>query len=179
MSTLPFPPDGLRVDELHIRPPTIDDISKIAHAFLDPAVGGEAGMPQLTEPELRSFAEEQLPQLRESGFLQPFLITDGDEILGGVTLQRFDQPRSRVEVGYWLLLEARGRGVARRAVRALADHAFAHGIARIEAVVRPENPPSIRVLEGVGFVREGRLRSLLPHGDGRSDAFIYSLLPGE
>ena len=34
----------------------------------------------------------------------------------------------------------------------------------------------MRVLESAGFQREGYLRSYLAIGDGRADAYIYSLL---
>ena len=61
----------------------------------------------------------------------------------------------------------------------LADHVHANGVARLEAVVRPENERSIRVLERLGFTREGTLRQLLRYRGGRADAYIYSLLAGE
>ena len=38
-------PDELRIDELTIRYPTPDDIETVAPAFVDPEVGGEAGLP--------------------------------------------------------------------------------------------------------------------------------------
>jgi len=139
--SLPFPRSGFRVDELLIRPPVLDDVAAIAPAFLDPDVGGEAGLPPLTEPELRTFMQRDLPAMQESGFLTPFVIIEGrGTIAGGITLHHYDEQRSRI---------------------------------------RPENERSIRVLERLGFTREGRLRRLLRYRDGRADAFIYSLLPGE
>ena len=178
--SLPFPRGGFRVDELLIRPPVLHDVASIAPAFLDPDVGGEAGLPPLTEPELRAFMQRDLPAMRESGFLTPFVIVVGSgTIAGGITLHHYDEQRSRIEVGYWLLPGGRGRGIATRAVRTLADHVHGNGVMRLEAVVRPENERSIRVLERLGFTREGRLRQLLRYRDGRADAFIYSLLPGE
>jgi RimJ/RimL family protein N-acetyltransferase len=178
--TLPFPRGGFRVDELLIRPPVLDDVAEIAPAFLDPDVGGEAGLPPLTEPELRAFMQRDLPAMQESGFLNPFVILEGGgSVVGGITLHHFDEQRSRVEVGYWLLTAGRGRGIATRAVRTLADHVHGNGVLRLEAVVRPENERSIRVLERLGFTREGRLRQFLRYREGRADAFIYSLLPGE
>ena len=178
--TLPFPRGGFRVDELLIRPPVLDDVAAIAPAFTDPDVGGEAGLPPLTDAELRSFIQRDLPPMQASGYLHPFVILEGSgRIVGGITLHHYDDQRSRVEVGYWLLPEGRGRGIATRAVRTLADHVHGNGVLRLEAVVRPENERSIRVLERLGFTREGRLRSLLRYAGGRADAFIYSLLPGE
>jgi RimJ/RimL family protein N-acetyltransferase len=173
---LAIPDDGFHVDELHIRQPTQDDMPRIAPAFRDPAVGGEAGLPPLSEAELVAFQREQLPAMQESGFLNPFLICEGGTILGGTTLHHLDEGRLRIEIGYWLLPEARGRGVASRAVRRLADHVFSRGLVRLEAVVRPPNEASIRVLERLGFEREGCLRQLLRYGEGRSDAYLYCLL---
>jgi RimJ/RimL family protein N-acetyltransferase len=178
--TLQFPRGGFRVDELLIRPPVLDDVAAIAPAFTDPDVGGEAGLPPLSEPELRAFMQRDLSPLQASGFLNPFVILEGSgTIVGGITLHHYDDQRCRVEVGYWLLARGRGRGIATRAVRALADHVHGQGVLRLEAVVRPENERSIRVLERLGFTREGRLRQFLRYGEGRADAFIYSLLPGE
>ena len=158
---------------------TTDDLPFMAPAFLDDMVGGEAGLPKLTEPELRAFREERLPELQATGRLLPLVIVDGDVIVGGASLTNYDPLRERVEIGYWLFLHGRGRGIATRVVRALAEHAFHVGVHRVEAVVRPENDASIRVLERAGFTREGLLRSLLRHENSRADALIFSLLPGE
>jgi RimJ/RimL family protein N-acetyltransferase len=178
---MPFPEAGLRVDELIVRLPRPDDLSAVAPAFLDPDVGGEAGLPPLDEEGLRAFHDDDMPGLIESGALLPLLIFDAESgaILGGASIGHYDRMRQRAEVGYWLLLEARGRGVATRVARALAAYSLAHGLERIEAVVRTDNLASLRVVERAGFTREGVLRSLLRHNGKRVDAAIYSLLPGE
>jgi RimJ/RimL family protein N-acetyltransferase len=105
--------------------------------------------------------------------------TSNGSILGGVTLRHFDPMRGVIEVGYWLFAEARGRGIATRAVRAIAREAFASGLWRIEANVRIGNGASERVLERAGFTREGVKRRLLRHGGERVDATTFSLLAGE
>ena len=157
------------------------DIPVVAPAFRDPGIGGENGMPPFDEDELRRVWREQIPGLRARGVLFPYVIedtTDGS-ILGGLTLRHFDPMRGVIEVGYWLFPDARGRGLATRAVRAVAREAFASGLLRIEANVRIGNDASVRVLERAGFTREGVKRRLLRHGDGRVDATLFSLLPGE
>ena len=157
------------------------DIPVVAPAFRDPRIGGENGMPPFDEDELRRVWREQIPELRDRGVLFPYVIedtTDGS-ILGGVTLRHFDPMRGVIEVGYWLFAEARGRGLATRAVRAVAREAFASGLSRLEANVRIGNAASERVLERAGFTREGVKRRLLRHGDGRADATLFSLLPDE
>ena len=67
-----------------------------------------------------------------------------ETLLSSLALRRFDPMRDTVEVGYWLLKDARGRGVATNSVRAAAEHAFANGIYRMEAHIRIGNgtPPN-------------------------------------
>jgi RimJ/RimL family protein N-acetyltransferase len=177
LSTYRFP-DELRVDELLLRAPAEADVDAVAPAFLDPAVGGEAGLPPFDPQMLRATLHEQLPMMRERGLLAPYLIEEVETkaILGGTTLHHFDPMRDAVEVGYWLFVYARGRGVATRAVGAMVEHAFANGIFRVEAHVRIGNVASERVLERLGFEREGVRRRLLRHGDQRVDATLFARL---
>lgn len=67
-----------------------------------------------------------------------------------------------VEVGYGLVEEVRGRGLATEALRALLAETDRAAV-RVRAGVQPENAPSLRVLAGCGFTElrgtddEGRL----------------------
>ncbi|SCL28274.1 Protein N-acetyltransferase, RimJ/RimL family [Micromonospora nigra] len=81
-------------------------------------------------------------------------------------------------VGYALLPEARGRGVATRAVVLLRDWAFGPvGLSRLTAGTLPDNTASHRVLERAGFRREGLLRGALPGLAGdRIDDLVFGLL---
>jgi RimJ/RimL family protein N-acetyltransferase len=153
----------------------------IAPAFRDPEVGGEAGLPPLDADTLRAMLRDQLPLLHAQGLLAPYVIegTDTGRILGGANLRLFDPMRDTVELGYWLFVDARGRGVATRAVRALVEHAHANGVVRVEAHVRLGNKASERVLERAGFQREGVKRRLLRHGGVRVDATLFAIVaPG-
>jgi [ribosomal protein S5]-alanine N-acetyltransferase len=179
VTALPFPPEGLQVGDLLLRAPAVADVPAIAPAFLDDAVGGEAGLPRLTAPEIEAFLDIELDGLRASGRLLPLVIVEGTAIVGGASLTNFDAFRDRVEIGYWLLAEGRGRGVATRVARALASHAFQAGVLRVEAVVRPDNTASIRVLERGGLLARGPHAVTAPHRNGRADAILFSLLSGE
>ena len=175
LSTFTFP-EELRVDELLLRGPRDTDIDTVAPAFLDPAVGGEAGLPPVDVGTLRILLRDQLPVMRERGMMAAYVIEDTRDgsILGGTNFHHFDPMRDVVEVGYWLFVEARGRGVATRIVAAMVDYALAHGICRIEAHVRPENRPSELVLERLGFEREGIKRRYLHHEGKRVDATLWA-----
>jgi ribosomal-protein-alanine N-acetyltransferase len=70
-------------------------------------------------------------------------------------------------VGYWVGKNVAGRGIAPTAVALAFDHAMgAAQLHRLEIAIRPENRPSLRVAEKLGFREEGsRLRYL--HVDGQ------------
>jgi len=57
--------------------------------------------------------------------------------------------------------------------------ALANGIWRVEADVRIGNSASERVLERLGFEREGVKRRYLRHGEDRVDATMFALLAGD
>jgi len=157
------------------------DVPVVAPIFRDPDIGGENGMPPFDEKELRTILRERLPEMRARGVLVPYVIEDtaAGSLLGGVTLRHFDPMRGVIEVGYWLFPQARGRGLATRATRAVAREAFASGLWRVEAHVRIGNEASERVLERAGFTREGIKRRFLRHGGERVDATLFSLLADE
>jgi len=180
ISTYRFP-DELSVDELLVRGPLESDIDTIAPAFRDPAVGGEASLPPVDANTLRVMLREQLPGMRAQGLLAAYVIEDlrSGELLGGASLHHFDPLRDVVEIGYWLFVTARGRGVATRSVQQMTEHALANGIWRVEAHVRIGNTASERVLERLGFEREGVKRKYLRHVDDRVDATMFALLPGD
>ncbi|HUY72035.1 MAG TPA: GNAT family protein, partial [Gaiellaceae bacterium] len=87
--------------------------------------------------------------------------------------------RGIIEIGYWLYPRARGRGIATKVARALAEYAFKLGVHRVTAYVSVDNLQSERVLERARFTREGVLRSMPKPDGGRVDRTIFSLLPGE
>jgi len=88
--------------------------------------------------------------------------TDGSPLgmCGLVVRESLPEP----DLGFAFLPASRGQGYALEAARAVLAHARESlGIARIVAIVSQENPPSRRLLERLGFRREGTIR--LPPGD--------------
>jgi [ribosomal protein S5]-alanine N-acetyltransferase len=82
----------------------------------------------------------------------------GGEVIGMCGLLR-REALPEPDLGYAFLPGAWGRGYATEAGRAVLDHArHVLGLARILAIVSPGNGASIRVLEKLGFRRDGSLR---------------------
>jgi RimJ/RimL family protein N-acetyltransferase/SAM-dependent methyltransferase len=177
---LSFPDEGLRLDDLVVRVPRPGDEDAVAAAFADEELREAGNLPALTRDELTE-ALPHIGALVASGRLAPLVVVDAGsgEVLGGGTLHHLDAERSVLEIGYWLYPHARGRGIATRLARVLAEHAFSLSVQRVAAYVNVGNVESERVLERAGFTREGVVRSL-PKPDGRRvDKTLFSLLPGE
>lgn len=61
-----------------------------------------------------------------------------------------------IEVGYSVVTAFRGRGFATEMIRGLAQHAFSTGkVSQMVTHTRPDNIPSVRVLERSGFSPAG------------------------
>ena len=109
--------------------------------------------------------------------LQP---VDGGSILGAVTLLGFVASSRRAEVGYLLSRLAWGKGLVHEALCGLLTYGFKNlALRRVEADVDPRNERSVKVVERLGFVREGFLRERWLIGDEVSDTALYGLLARE
>ncbi|HEV3426497.1 MAG TPA: GNAT family protein, partial [Paraburkholderia sp.] len=83
----------------------------------------------------------------------------------------------RAEIGFCLQRRQWGKGYMSEAAAAVVEHAFeAVKLNRIEADIDPRNTASARVLERLGFVREGLLRERWIVGDEVTDSALYGLL---
>ena len=110
----------------------------------------------------------------------PFLLfrSVDDRLLGGLTLGQVRRGVAQsATLGYWMGAPHAGQGLMSRAVRATAGFAFATlRLHRVEAACLLENTSSIRLLEGVGFTREGLARSYLRINGEWRDHLLFGLL---
>ena len=103
-------------------------------------------------------------------------VVAGDEAVGGTGYATRHVP-GLADVGYWIVSERRGKGLATAAVELLVERAFAAGVERLQATVEPWNVASQRVLEKAGFAREGLLRAYTRYADeARRDVYLYARL---
>ncbi|MGY1746918.1 GNAT family N-acetyltransferase [Blastococcus sp. SYSU D00695] len=112
------------------------------------------------------------------GLTLPFTVRVEGRLAGQVTIDNVVRGALRSgNVGYWMDRAVAGRGMGSLAVALVCDHAFAAaGLHRLQADIRPENAPSRRLVERLGFHEEGLLRRYLDiDGDWR-DHLTYGLL---
>jgi len=177
---LSVPPEGIRAGKVILRFPSLADVDAILPAFTDPDLREAGNLPAFDRDALVASLQD-LPKLADRGRLLALAAVDADssDVIGGGTLHHLDSERGIVEIGYFVLPNARGRGVAMTIARLLAEHAFSLGLERVAAYVNVGNTASERVVERAGFTREGVVRSM-PKPDGRRvDKTLFSLLPGE
>jgi len=181
-SKVPFPAEGLVDGDVRVRLPRVEDAPAILRGLTDPQIVHDAGIQRqdgLSEEVVAGRITTSWAQARRQGDFAPFAIADAvsDEYLGNVLLHTFDWEQRRCEIGYWLLPEARGRGLSARAARLLAVWAIdVVGMERVEAVVDVDNVASLRSIERAGFSKEGVARSLFRQQRGRADAAVYALV---
>jgi ribosomal-protein-alanine N-acetyltransferase len=113
----------------------------------------------------------------------PFLIFEshGEQLVGGLTLGQVRRGVAQTAtLGYWMGEAHAGRGYMTQAVRAVLDHAFGTlALRRIEAACLPNNSRSIRLLERVGFRREGIARAYLQINGRWQDHAFYAILDSD
>lgn len=103
-----------------------------------------------------------------------------ERILGVIGLHRLDWSRRSAGLGYWLRRSEWGRGLATEAGTCIVDYGFrALGLNRIEAHVAIGNGRSQRVVERLGFRREGIARGIERIGGLYVDHIQYGLLRGD
>ncbi|MDR9888672.1 GNAT family N-acetyltransferase [Pseudenterobacter timonensis] len=105
---------------------------------------------------------------------------DGDTTpLGDIGLHVSSQHPDEADIGYTVIPEAQGKGVASEALQAVCDYGFREaGIRAVNAYVLADNRGSVRVLEKTGFVRTQILEKAYDINGVRYDDWVYRLERG-
>jgi RimJ/RimL family protein N-acetyltransferase len=177
---LPDPPLG--DERVLLRPFVLEDVARVVQACRDPLTRRFTRVPDpYDEREARAFISGAPGRRLRGESLELAVERRQDGLLVGAVgliADRYD-PR-RAEIGYWVSPDARGQGLARRALALLSRWAVTAGaLERLDLQASVANPASIRVAESCGFVREGTLRSAWYRGPAREDMALFSLLPGD
>lgn len=125
-------------------------------------------------------------RLSREGWLQGRLARMGifergtGELLGSAELDAIDLRRSQAELGYWVRADRARRGYATEAAWTVLRYGFeALRLHKVRADVAVGNHASARVLEKLGFAREGTLREDRAVGGVFTDHWRYGLLARE
>lgn len=176
-----IPPEPPLTDgEVVLRMRREQDMDAIVEASRDPET-----QRRLNDGPLREEAQRESVARVEhqwaTGKGAPFVIADArdDRPLGLVNLQlREDAKVANLAVS--VFPEARGRGIAARALRLCALWGLRDlGLARVAAEAAVDNHASIRAIEKAGFQREGVLRAHCETHGVRHDCVMFSLVAAD
>ena len=169
----------LETQRIRLRPYRAGDDEAMFALYSDPRVMRYWSFaPWVELAQARTYLSRALDGM-DSGEIFPWAIADrdSDRLIGALTLFSLHAEQLRAEVGYSLSPDFQGRGLAAEALRLGLAHAIdSLGLVRIEADIDPRNEPSARLLERLGFVREGLLRQRWRVNGEICDSAFYGLL---
>ena len=104
-----------------------------------------------------------------------------DNIIGAVNFQNIKKGAFKsCQIGYKIDKAFSGMGITAEAAHCTISSLFLdEGLHRIEAIIATNNLPSIKLIERLGFLREGINRECVNINGSWVDCYQYSLLNGE
>lgn len=169
----------LQAERVRLRAMRQDEVPALFALQSDPVGMRYWSYPPLTRIEQAQEMFEKNARSAGSGACFPWAIalSEDDTMVGTCTLFAIDAGHRRAMIGYALARMHWGQRYAEEALRLVLAHAFgALGLNRIEADIDPRNVASLRLVERLGFVREGLLRQRYFVGDDVQDSALYGLL---
>lgn len=110
-----------------------------------------------------------------------FIINLGGCFAGLIGFKTTDRANRKTEIGYWLALQATGKGIVTKSVSALLRFAFSElGMNRVQIKCATANEKSKNIPKRLGFSFEGIERDGELLSDGKfTDIEVYSILKHE
>ena len=141
--------------DLRIRPATPEDAGAIAEIYNQGIEERQATF------ETGAQSDQDVARILNRG-QEPFLVAHDDErVLGWARVITYSDRPCYAGVGeasLYVHRAARGRGVGRRLLRALAAEAERRGHWKLIGLIFPENRPSVALFESEGYLRVGTYR---------------------
>lgn len=167
---------------LRLRWLTPADVPALMSIFGDPAVCRFLLRPPLRDLSAAADLQEEIARLfaERSLFQWGLAERESDVVVGTCTLAWVSAEHARAELGFVLAQEKWGRGYMGEALPALIEFAFdTLALHRLEADADPRNARSIKLLERLGFQREGYQRERYNVNGELQDAVLFGLLRPE
>lgn len=175
----------LLTPRLVLRPPRTNDVGEIRrllrhnHEHLKP--WNPAPPPGDDPTSITEVSKTVLRQRREwkrgSSFV--FMVALRDEpatFLGKIALNGIMRGAMYgAYLGYWMDVDHQGKGLVTEAIAAVLDFAFGPaGLHRVQAAIMPRNSRSLRVIEKLGFRREGYAERYLQIAGHWEDHILFA-----
>lgn len=172
----------LATERLVLREVRVSDAADVLVFRGDPVVQRFDDPVIHTEAEAVTFIHALHEEYRSGdGISWGVALAEQDIVVGAVGLHLWDRYHRHAEAGYGLARAYWGQGLASEALRAILRFGFEQmDLNRIYARTIADNHGSVRLLERLGFTREGTQRAHSWEDDGTfHDSAIYGLLASE
>lgn len=115
--------------------------------------------------------------IENRGFRWGIVKKDTKHLIGTIGLDSYIPKQRRANMGYEIHPDQWGKGFATEAASKVISYGFdVLNLMRIGAVVFPENSSSNKLLNRLGFQKEGTLRNYIFQNGKSFDTFVYSIL---
>lgn len=172
----------LTTERLLLRPMQLNDAPYLFTCWSHPIVSKHMNIDTFTDV---SQAEQMILLLQDlskddKACRWTVTLKHSGEVIGSCGFNTLDFENERAEIGYDLGYPFWGKGYIPEALQALISFGFdSLGLNRIEAKVEPENLNSVKVLQKLQFVEEGRLRQYEKSKGKFVDVIMFSTLRSE
>lgn len=173
-----IPMDEISTDRLALLPVTKEMQEAVFHIYSHQEVCRFYDISPFTRRDQALKHMNRWIEMRSKGLQVRFMIQYEKQIVGSCGLYLINKTHRRACLGYDLLPQFQGRGLGSEAVEALLSHMVPYyHLNRIQAEVLPQNQASKKLLEKLGFEKEGLLRQYENWGEkGLVDLEIYAKL---
>jgi ribosomal-protein-alanine N-acetyltransferase len=170
----------LESKRLILRRMTMDDAEFFLRNFSDPTV---VDLTAFEAPKDLEAAREELREYcidnftNNTGIRWGITIKGSQDLVGTCGFYKWAKQNYSAEIGYDLLDEHRRKGIMTEALTVMIDYLYGTlGLNRIQALIDPTNAASIKMIEGLGFKRDGVLREFTFFRGKFLDDVVYSLV---
>ena len=174
-----LPAPTLTTERLVLRPFEDRDATDLFALQSDPLVVRYWDSPAWTDPARAAAFLDSCRRMAEEGTGTRVVVqrASDDAFVGWVTVNSWNPAFRSASLGFCYAERAWGQGYATEAGRAIVDWAFtALDLNRLQAEADTRNHASARVLEKLGFRREGTLRENCIVDGVVSDSWVFGLL---
>lgn len=172
----------LETERLLIRDLTLDDKQAVFNYRSDAETNKfQSWIPETLE-DVEQFIERNNKEFNQPESWYQVLITEKDTkaVIGDIGIHFFGSENLQAELGITLNKDFQGRGYASEALKGVINFLFSdlkkH---RIMASIDPENIDSLKLMERIGFRKEGHFVKSLFWKNNWTDDVIYALLREE
>lgn len=171
----------IRTARLTLRPLKESDVAALFEIHSDPQVMRYWDSPIWKNDERgRAMVARDLSLTTQDYLRLGIERADSGRLLGTCALWGINAQCRRAEIGYALAARAWGQGYMHEALSALLDYAFTDlNLNRLEVDTDARNERSARLLERLGFSKEGLFRERCIVDGEVSDSAMYGLLQRE